>query len=426
MKSRARAANFGQSLVELIIGIAIVSVIAGSVVGALVLSVRINKQSVHTGTASALAQELLDKTRSLSEGDWSKIYELSAKGASSTYFIVPADDGLDIVAGGEGVKGDLISQGLVAHWRLDESTGTVAYDSSGNSRTGVFVNDPAYQLDCSVGGCLSFDSAVGSRDYVDAGTSTLDLTNQITVSAWVYHSGSTLNDRIVSKHGGSGFGWMLAKIGGPSIEWRISTNGSDWNGGVTEAGTFPSNIWLHIAATYDGTNMRVYKDGVELSGNFPVSLTGNINNSPGSLQIARDGYSGEVQPTDASIDDVRIYNRALSDDEIKRIHEAPVYSRWISIENVNRDSDGNMVSAGGTEDPSTQKVVAYVEWQEGADTASISMTEYITRWARNKSAVFTDWSGSSTVEGPIITPDSNFSTSSGDVSTSTQGSIILN
>ena len=77
----------GQSLVELIIGIAIAAVVAGSVVGALLLSVRTNKQSITYKAASSLGQELLDNAKSLSEGNWTGLYNLSDKSSSSMYYI---------------------------------------------------------------------------------------------------------------------------------------------------------------------------------------------------------------------------------------------------------------------------------------------------------------------------------------------------
>ena len=88
---RGENASSGQSLIELIIGIAIAAIIAGSVVGAIMLSVRINKQSIATKVASSLGQETLDDLRSISEGRWQRIYDLDTKDASSTYYIFNED-----------------------------------------------------------------------------------------------------------------------------------------------------------------------------------------------------------------------------------------------------------------------------------------------------------------------------------------------
>jgi len=88
---REASADSGQSLVELLIGIAIAAIIVSSIVGAVVLSVRINKQSIAAKVASSLGQETLDDLRSISEGRWQRLYDLDTKDASSTYYIFNED-----------------------------------------------------------------------------------------------------------------------------------------------------------------------------------------------------------------------------------------------------------------------------------------------------------------------------------------------
>ncbi len=100
------------------------------------------------------------------------------------------------------------------------------------------------------------------------------------------------------------------------------------------------------------------------------------------------------------------------------------YTRFFSIENVNRDGSGNIVSSGGTEDPSTQKITVIVRWPIGPDTSEIQATEYLTR-SRNEVTRFTDWSGVSGVAGPITLPENNYFSKSGIDATSTAGEIKM-
>ena len=93
------------------------------------------------------------------------------------------------------------------------------------------------------------------------------------------------------------------------------------------------------------------------------------------------------------------------------------YTRFFSVENVNRDSAQNIV-ASGTEDPSTQKITLTVSWQLSGQTAELKTAEYFTR-SRNEVTRFTDWSGVSSAAGPIITPDNNYFSISGLSATST-------
>ena len=119
----------------------------------------------------------------------------------------------------------------------------------------------------------------------------LNITTEITVEAWVKTTEDD-NGRIVSKHGPDQYGWMLTRAGSSdAIEWRISTTGSDWNGGVTTANSFETNEWYYIASTYDGNYMHVYTNGTENTGqDFPHSLTGNISTVNQSAKIGIDNY----------------------------------------------------------------------------------------------------------------------------------------
>lgn len=82
------------------------------------------------------------------------------------------------------------------------------------------------------------------------------------------------------------------------------------------------------------------------------------------------------------------------------------YTRFFSVENVNRDGAGN-ISASGTEDLSTQKISITLQWQIQGQQTELKTVEYLTRF-RNEVTRFTDWSGSSTVSGPITVPDNNY------------------
>ncbi|MBI2011078.1 MAG: hypothetical protein HYS89_02550 [Candidatus Colwellbacteria bacterium] len=78
------------------------------------------------------------------------------------------------------------------------------------------------------------------------------------------------------------------------------------------------------------------------------------------------------------------------------------YTRSFITENANRDSNGDIVSSGGTEDTSTQKVTVTVTWSSTGGTAQAQIVEYFTRWSKNAVVDFTDWSGSSGTEGPSV------------------------
>jgi len=253
--------------------------------------------------------------------------------------------------------------GLVGSWNMDEGTGTTAYDGSDEGNDGTLIGGPKWTADspplaggAGGGSSLQFD---GTDDYVDCGNNaSLDITDAITVEAWV-NINVDESGRIASKHGGGSYGWTLIRgVSNDNIEWRISTTGSDWNGGFTSLNIFKINIWYHIVATYDGSYMRVYVNGVEdTDGDFPVSLTGSINVAPASTQIGRDEVSGSSGCFPGSIDSVRIYNRALSAEEVRYHynHGGPVAS-WNFDEGSGQtaydsagDADGTLGSTTGSD-----------------------------------------------------------------------------
>ena len=205
---------------------------------------------------------------------------------------------------------------LIGHWNLNNDGGTIASDSSGNGNDGI-VNGAAWTIDGLLNAALDFD---GSDDYVDLGSLNASA-DSLTISAWInadtFTHLSRQDARIVSKATGTGSQdhyFMLSTIksnGATRLRFRLMTNGSTTtlfgSGGVLTSGT-----WIHVAAVYDGAQMRLYQDGVEV-GN--TSKTGNIDQNAVSVWIGRnpDGK----RPFDGRIDEVYIYDRALSPAEIQ-------------------------------------------------------------------------------------------------------------
>ena len=203
---------------------------------------------------------------------------------------------------------------LVGWWKLNESSGTTANDSSGNENNGTLMGDPQWVAG-KIGGALQFD---GTDDYVEVPDSpSLDITDTITIVAWVFREvDSGAYERIVAKSASAGFDYWL----------HIST-GDTTGGGFSDIGgsnpcvsfnaapgtSIPLNQWTHLAFVYDGTYLKGYVDG-------QLDKSENI----GSFTIrtsTRPLWVGRLQNTydfDGLIDEVRIYSRALTEAEIQR------------------------------------------------------------------------------------------------------------
>ncbi len=212
-----------------------------------------------------------------------------------------------------------VDTSLVGHWTFDgpDIQGTTAIDRSGKGNNGTITGTT--KTIGKLGQALSFN---GTSDYVDMGSNSLNITNAMTISVWAKMNSTDNGGRLVTKHGISpDYGWILTgdRVDG-NIFFRFSGTGSDWSyGGVTSSNSFPIDRWCHVVALYDGSFLRVYIDGVEdTTADFPYAASANIHESSEGLQIGHDSPSGYYFA--GSIDDVRIYNRALSATEVMNLY----------------------------------------------------------------------------------------------------------
>jgi prepilin-type N-terminal cleavage/methylation domain-containing protein len=102
------------------------------------------------------------------------------------------------------------------------------------------------------------------------------------------------------------------------------------------------------------------------------------------------------------------------------------YTISFSVENVKRDALDNIVTEGGNDDPSTQKIIAAAQWTVGTTTPKFQVVDYLIRW-QNRVFNQTDWSGGSGQEGPLTDPNNKFASSTSNIDfVSTPGVIKLN
>ena len=223
--------------------------------------------------------------------------------------------------------GDM-TDGLVGYWSFD-STNNPGNDDSGNGNSGI-----VYGAESTTGirnNALSFD---GEDDYVDIEvdtSSSLRITGALTVSTWFYAEPEALMiDMLFVSHTGRNVNnhwcWKLGSLYGDP--WgAVSQNGSN---DVTATGSdaLSSNTWYHLAMTYEPDNyIKLYLDG-DLVGLVTGSSVPDYMNDPEGLPIYIGAFYRQDEPIghpfSGSIDEVRIYNRALSADEIMELASIPV------------------------------------------------------------------------------------------------------
>jgi hypothetical protein len=221
-----------------------------------------------------------------------------------------------------------LDDGLVGYWSLDGTS----KDGSGHGNHGVIIGDPR-TVDGKVGKALDFNG----DDGIDiASTSVLELADALTAACWVYPRAIT--DATGTDHAGVFWKGNMIGWGADMYNWRIATaNDMGLTWGSTGSGTegyFATgncfadglNTWYHLALTEDGSEGRAYVNGAVLE---DADVTGGDMHRPSApldtwpsepVRIGySQGYGGDVATIvyfDGIIDEVVLYNRALSADEV--------------------------------------------------------------------------------------------------------------
>ena len=203
--------------------------------------------------------------------------------------------------------------GLVAAYGFNENTGTTTADSSGNNLTGTIAG-AAWTTAGKNGNALSFD---GANDMVSiADNSVLDVAT-VTLMAWVRPT--TLGDwrTAVLKESNGGLAYALYAEDNLSRPAAYINLGQDRDATGTTA--LVANTWTHIAMTYDGTAIGFYTNGALVA---TTTVSGTLATSTQPLRIGGNAIWSEFFA--GQIDDVRVYNRALSLAEIQSGMNTPV------------------------------------------------------------------------------------------------------
>ena len=212
---------------------------------------------------------------------------------------------------------------LEAHWKFDESGGPVAIDSSGHALNGSFRNEPT-RVAGVLGRAVKFD---GAKDSIDFGRSTaLRLVGSMTISAWINSSSFPVDDAaIVSSHNGLGYQLDTTVDKGPrTIGFKL---GNECGALMARYGATPLVVgkWYHVAGVYDADarTLDVYLNGELDNGVLVGTVTGGQRSSREKVYVGRRSNLEGFEFA-GSIDDVRIYSRALTKAEITAVMRGAV------------------------------------------------------------------------------------------------------
>ncbi|MBW7988904.1 MAG: LamG domain-containing protein [Planctomycetes bacterium] len=208
---------------------------------------------------------------------------------------------------------------LVGWWKFDDGSGTIAYDSSGNGNDGTFNGDPQW-VPNQFGYALGFD---GSGDWLDCGEDpSLQITDAVTVSAWIKVGTQGVDHKIGGNQDGANGGYKMTVYNNNRVEFEIRTSEDSavLNRNVSGGIEIEVDVWYHVTGVYsleDGY-IRTYVNGVL---DREMSTTEALGASPGSFKIGCEPFTTSSYNFNGVMDDIRIYNHALTEGEILGVME---------------------------------------------------------------------------------------------------------
>ncbi len=259
--------------------------------------------------------------------------------------------------------------GLVAAYGFDAGSGTTVADQSGNGNNGTVANT-TWAATGKYGKALQFNGSSALVTIPDAAS--LHLTTAMTLEAWVNPSTVNGNWRDVIYKGNDNY-YLEA----------TSTNSSKPDGGLIAGGSYgdafgtaalPANTWSYLAETYDGSTLRLYVNGTQVAS---TAHTGAISTSANPLQIGGDSIYGQFFA--GMIDEVRIYNTALTATQIQTDQTTPITPTTPDTQPPTQPGtlSANAVSAGEVD----------LSW--GASTDNVAVTGYLIERCLTASCTFT-------------------------------------
>lgn len=202
----------------------------------------------------------------------------------------------------------------VGYWKMNESSGLIASDASGNANNGTLGSGAAITWGAGVSGNAGYFSRVGGLAYqISCGTApACNTTAALTLSAWVKPNALSNTSLIVAKYSWNvdGYVFFLTTTGQPYF-YTFNANAIS----KTATSGVSTGVWSHVAVTYAFPTIRFYING-NSAGSF--TTTGTIASpTTRGLQI-NTTYNPNF--LDGAIDNVRVYNVALTDEQIKDLY----------------------------------------------------------------------------------------------------------
>jgi hypothetical protein len=214
---------------------------------------------------------------------------------------------------------------LVGWWKMDDEKSGVAVDYSGYDNYGTLMGGPKF-VEGYLGDALSFD---GVDDFVNCGNNA-SLTNvdSVSVTAWIQMNVVSRDQKIASDQNGSTGGYKLGVYSSNNMvefEIRSAANAATLNRTAPGGTVLQAGVWYHVVGVYEkGKALRTYVNG-KLDRELATAEVAGI--STGALMLGREAPAGAYW-WNGLMDDVRIYNKALTSEEIQKVMQGDPLLAW--------------------------------------------------------------------------------------------------
>lgn len=219
-------------------------------------------------------------------------------------------------AGTPGLSELYSPSGLVGYWPFEEGSGTTVLDSSGSGDNGTWngsTTNGSYYTAGKVGNWAGIFG--GTSTYVNVPGSAYAFSGPFSISLWMNENSSAVSEVVVSEQtGGAGTGYFINTYP-TNTEVQIAITSSTFSYTTGPAPYF--GTWEMVTMVYDGTSLSIYING-SLSGSAVSAAPYN----PSGALVMGETQRGGFHDFSGSLDDVRIYNRALSPAEIMALYNA--------------------------------------------------------------------------------------------------------
>jgi hypothetical protein len=199
---------------------------------------------------------------------------------------------------------------LVGWWRLDETAGVTAYDGSGQGHDATWTGGVTFSSNTTNGKYNQGVEMTDSGYYMNYTSSSLPA-EEISLSVWVkFNDISGTSNLFWHNWVGLG-GWTMFEWSDNKIYFGVASAGPTQNN-IESDSVITTGVWYNIVSTYDGATARLYINGVQQSNTV----------SPGSISLETSGTVRLGSNVKGILDEMRIYDRALSASEILEIYNS--------------------------------------------------------------------------------------------------------